>query len=69
MEKYDLSEKAARDMINKKDKQRQSYYNYYASKKWGKADSYDICLNSSVFGIDGTANMIIKAVEAFEQNK
>ena len=52
MQKYDLSEQKAKDMINKKDKQRQSYYNYYASKKWGKADSYDLCLNSSVFGID-----------------
>ena len=69
MQKYDLSEQKAKDMINKKDKQRQSYYNYYASKKWGRADSYDLCLNSSVFGIDGTAQMIIQAVEAFEQNK
>jgi len=69
MQKYDLSEQKAKDMINKKDKQRQSYYNYYASKKWGKADSYDLCLNSSVFGIDGTAQMIIQAVDAFEKNK
>ena len=32
MERYDLSEVKAKDMIIKKDKQRQSYYNYYSSK-------------------------------------
>ena len=34
MERFDLNENKAKDMINKKDKQRQSYYNYYSSKKW-----------------------------------
>ena len=38
-QKYELSESKARDMILKKDKQRQSYYNYYSSGKWGRADS------------------------------
>lgn len=69
MEKYDLTESKARDMINKKDKQRQSYYNYYSSKKWGRADSYDLCINSSLLGIDGTAKLIIQAVEDFEEKK
>ena len=36
------TDEKARDMMNKKDKQRQSYYNYYSSKKWGRADSYDL---------------------------
>ena len=42
MEKYELTESKAKDMCVKKDKQRQSYYNYYSSKKWGRADSYDL---------------------------
>jgi len=66
MEKYNLSESKARDMIIKKDKQRQSYYNYYSSKKWGRADSYDLCINSSMLGIEGTVKLIIQAVEDFE---
>lgn len=33
----DLNEQKARDMIIKKDRQRQSYYNYYSSKKIGRA--------------------------------
>lgn len=67
MEKYDLSESKAKDMIIKKDKQRQSYYNYYSSKKWGRADSYDLCINSGVLGIDGTVKLIIQYIEDFEK--
>ena len=66
MERYSLSEKQARDMINKKDKQRQSYYNYYSSKKWGRSDSYDLCINSSKLGIDGCVNLIKQYIEDFE---
>lgn len=66
MQKYDLSEGKARDMIVKKDKQRQSYYNYYSSKKWGRADSYDLCINSSVLGIEGTVKLITQYIEDFE---
>lgn len=66
MEKYNLSEAKAKDMIIRKDKQRQSYYNYYSSKKWGRADSYDLCINSSLLGIDGTVKLIIQAIEDFE---
>ena len=67
MEKYELTENKARDMIIKKDKQRQSYYNYYSSKKWGRADSYDLCINSSVLGVEGTVKLITQYVEDFEK--
>jgi len=69
MEKYNLTESKAKDMIIKKDKQRQSYYNYYSSKKWGRADSYDLCINSSLLGIEGTVKLIIQAVEDFEEQR
>lgn len=58
MEYDSVSESKAKDIISKNDKQRASYYNYYTSKKWGDAKSYDLCLNSSVLGIDGCVNMI-----------
>ena len=61
------TEKEARDMINKKDKQRQSYYNYYSAKKWGRADSYDMCINTALLGIEGTVKLIIQLVEDFDQ--
>lgn len=67
MEKHNLNEAKAKDMMIKKDKQRQSYYNYYSSKKWGRADSYDLTVNSSKLGIDGTVKLIIQYVEDFEK--
>ncbi|MBD5542502.1 MAG: cytidylate kinase-like family protein [Lachnospiraceae bacterium] len=69
MRKYDLPEQKARDMIIKKDKQRQSYYNYYSSKKWGRADSYDLTVNSSVLGIDGSVKLIRQFIMDFEEKK
>ena len=51
----------------KKDKQRQSYYNYYASGKWGHAANYDISINSSLLGIDGTVKLLAQLVEGYEK--
>ena len=69
MEKYELTENKARDMIIKKDKQRQSYYNYYSSKKWGDSRSYDLCLDSSQLGIEGCVEMILAYRKLFDANK
>lgn len=57
----DLTLTKAHDQILRNDKKRSSYYNYYTNKKWGASLSYDLCLNSSVLGIEGCADLIIKA--------
>ena len=54
-----------KDMIIKTDKSRANYYNYYSSKKWGRAYTYDLCINSSVLGIDGTVDFIKGFVEKY----
>lgn len=59
MQRYDISEKRARDQIQKEDKARASYYNYYTSAKWGKMESYDLCIDTSILGPDKTAEQII----------
>ena len=46
------------DVINKTDKRRSSYYNFYTGNKWGKYDNYDMAINSSTLGIEGTAQLI-----------
>ena len=46
------------DVINKTDKRRASYYNFYTGNKWGKYDNYDMAINSSTLGIEGTAMLI-----------
>lgn len=63
------SDEKAKDMINKKDKQRQNYYNYYSSKRWGYADSYDLIVNSAILGIEGTAKFIESYIDSFEESK
>lgn len=54
-----ISENKARDFIEKMDKKRAAYYNYYSNKIWGAAQSYHLCINSSVLGIEETANLIL----------
>lgn len=55
---YNLTDKNAKEIIIKNDKQRASYYNYYTNKTWGDAKSYHLCIDSGKFGIGGTAKMI-----------
>ena len=62
------TEQKARDFMTKKDRQRQSYYNYYSSKKWGRADSYDFSISASTFGIDSSVKLITQLVDDFEEN-
>lgn len=63
MRRDNLTEGKAADLIKRNDKRRASYYNYYSSKKWGEAKGYDLCLDSSKLGIDGTINAILSYVE------
>jgi cytidylate kinase len=43
----------AEKRVKRIDRERASYYNFYTTKRWGVAESYDICLDSSKFGIEG----------------
>lgn len=54
---------AAAELIEKSDKERAEYYNYYGNKMWGEASSYDLCLNSTTTGIDGAVAMIERFAE------
>ena len=51
------------DVINKTDRRRASYYNFYTGNKWGKYDNYDMAINSSTLGIEGTAELIVKCAK------
>lgn len=58
MEKHNLSEKKAKELIEKTDNKRSSFQSYYTGETWGNAASYDICLDISKLGIEGTVHMI-----------
>ena len=58
-EEYKVSEAKAKDMLVKTDKKRASYYNFQSEKKWGAALSYNLCVESSSLGIDGSVDLIM----------
>lgn len=57
-ERYSISEENAEDMIIKTDKKRANYYNYYSSQKWGKAEHYHLCIDSSSLSVENAAILI-----------
>lgn len=65
MEFAGLDEKKAIKMMNKKDKERATYYNYYTNKKWGARDSYDLLIDSSKLGIENTVELIKKYISMY----
>lgn len=53
-----LEENEAVKLVQKSDKQRKAYYNYYSGREWGKAHNYDLCINSAKLGVDETAKAL-----------
>ena len=59
---YLLSEEEAKKFIRAHEDARSSYYNYYTGKKWGHSESYDLCINSTILGIDETTSFIAQFI-------
>lgn len=55
---YRVDEEKAEEMMEKADKRRSEYYNYYSYKTWGAAATYHLCIDSSVLGVDETVRFI-----------
>lgn len=62
-ERQKCSESEARRYIEQCEARRAAYYNFYTSKKWGAAASYDLCVNSSMLGWEGTAELIESVIK------
>ena len=60
---YDLDPMKAEETIRKADKQRATYYNYYATGTWGDVSNYHLTLDTGVLGVDGAVELIRRAVE------
>lgn len=63
MQQHNISEEAAEELMEKADKRRSSFYNYYSYKTWGAAATYHLCIDSSVLGIDGTVAFVKEFVK------
>lgn len=62
MEKEGIDHVAALKRIEQGESQRAAYYNYYTGKKWGQASSYDLCVDSSLLGIQQTGSFIVEFI-------
>jgi cytidylate kinase len=58
-EREGISLEEAEAMIARRDREREAYYNYLTFGHWGVASNYDLCINSSILGIEGTADFIV----------
>ena len=58
-ERLGIKPDEAEAMIDKKERAREDFYNFFTFGEWGQASDYDLCVNSSLLGIEGSAKFII----------
>ena len=63
-EVYGISEDEARRKMDRHDTRRKFYHNYYCDGKWGDSRNYDVCINSSKLGVEGTVWMLAEYIKA-----
>ena len=59
VERTGMSSEEAEKYIQKKEKARRAYYNFFTLGDWGVASNYDLCLDSSLVGLEGCVDLII----------
>ena len=67
MKLHNVDEAAAIKEIQVSDKERGNHYFRYTDRKWGKAQNYDICINSALMGIDKTVEMLVEMAKIEER--
>ncbi|MDO4599385.1 MAG: cytidylate kinase-like family protein [[Ruminococcus] gnavus] len=60
MERECLSKGKARQFLEDTDSRRASFHKYYTQREWGMAQDYELCLDSGVLGMEGTAEVLIE---------
>lgn len=63
MQIEDLTKEEAMEFIENEDTNRESFHNYYTNEKWGDSIYYDLCIDTSKFGIQKSINFIINAMK------
>lgn len=62
-EKYGYTRKDAQKEIKATDKKRARFHDFYSEAPWGKALTYDLCVNVSKLGVDATVDLIADCVK------
>ncbi len=68
MAKQQCDRDTARKLIEQGESRRASYYNYYTGKKWGAAESYDLCIDTSLLGLQQTEQFIAEFIRKRKQS-
>ena len=63
METENVSEREAKRLMKKVDKERASYHNYYTKIKWGHPSNYELVINTGRTGIDKAVKVIESYLE------
>ncbi len=58
--------KVTKDAVERMDKQRASFYNYYSGRRWGEAQNYDLCLNTGRLPVEKCVDAIIEYIETVQ---
>lgn len=58
IEEYKISENEVHSVLRKIDRRRSEFYNSHSEKKWDSMDTYDICLNSGILGVENCVKVI-----------
>lgn len=66
---YKLNKIEAKAKMYRHDKKRKAYHNYYSKMKWGDSRGYDFCINSSLMGVEATADALFKMLSEFLKSK
>ena len=53
----------AKALAERTNKLRANFYNFYTDKRWGYAESYDLCVNSALMPIDALAYFVIEFIK------
>lgn len=68
-QRMQLSEDEASVLLDKHDRSRAKFYNFYTDKVWGKASSYHLSVDSSLLGLEQTARYLLDFIEQVLQLK
>ncbi|MBQ9743423.1 MAG: cytidylate kinase-like family protein [Ruminococcus sp.] len=58
IEIHDVDKARAEQIVNKTDKIRANYYSFYSGQKWGLAQNYDLCIDSSKLTTEQAVDLI-----------
>lgn len=65
MEKRGMNASEAVKTIERHDKKRKAYHDYFCHSKWGELSNYDLCIDSGKLGIDGTVDMLVDFIKNY----